>query len=194
MTATSQTSGRPVTHAKRARAGLHEHRRRDAQRDRRQHLIRDAEQRPQAVDAAERIDRAEVQEVAPARDDEPAADQHARIPARAAERRHDVAEQVLQHEARDARAGVDRRQDEQRLEHDREVIPNRQQRVAERAREDARHADGQRRRAAGAREQRAFAHLLRQRAHLLDGDGIAPDADRRDGVRRLARRRRRPGC
>ena len=37
----------------------------------------------------------------------------------------DVAEQLLQHEAADARAGVDRRQDEHRLEHDREVIPER---------------------------------------------------------------------
>ena len=39
-------------------------------RDGGQHLIRDAEQRPQDVDAAVRIDDADIEEVAPARDDQ----------------------------------------------------------------------------------------------------------------------------
>ena len=36
---------------------------------------------------------------------------------------YDMPEQVLQHEAAHARAGIDDREDEQRLEHDGEVIP-----------------------------------------------------------------------
>ena len=39
------------------------------------------------------------------------------------ERLPDAADEFLQQEPADARAGVDRRQDEERLEHDREVIP-----------------------------------------------------------------------
>ena len=84
-----------------------------------------------------------------------------------------VAQELLQHEAPDARAGVDRGQDEQRLEHDREVVPQRgeRRRPARRdAGEDLRHADRERRRAAGAGEQRRFAHLGRERLHLLGRD------------------------
>ncbi len=40
------------------------------QRDTREHLVRDAEQRPQDVDAAVRIDHADVEEVTPARHDQ----------------------------------------------------------------------------------------------------------------------------
>ena len=47
---------------------LHGHHGRQQQGNRGQHLIGDAEQRPQRVDAAERIDRALVQEVAPGAD------------------------------------------------------------------------------------------------------------------------------
>ena len=44
-------------------------------------------------------------------------------PVGAFERFPDFAQRFLQQEARDARAGVDRGEDEQRLEHDGEVIP-----------------------------------------------------------------------
>ena len=40
-----------------------------------------------------------------------------------AERLPDAPDEFLQHEPADARARVDRRQDEERLEHDGEVIP-----------------------------------------------------------------------
>ena len=66
-----------------------------------------------------------------------------------AERLVDVAEQLLQHEAADARAGVDRRQDEDRLEHDREVVPEREAGAGEHALQNAGHADRQTGRAAG---------------------------------------------
>ena len=51
-------------------------------------------------------------------------------PARAAERLPDVPQQVLEHEAADARAGVDHGQDEERLEHDGEVVPEAEQPLA----------------------------------------------------------------
>ncbi len=52
-----------------------------------------------------------------------------------------VAQKVLQHEAADARSGIDDREDEERLKHDGEVIPERQDRLAAAAlREDVRHA------------------------------------------------------
>ena len=41
-----------------------------AQRDGREQLVRDPEQRPERVDAAERIDHALIGEVAPARDND----------------------------------------------------------------------------------------------------------------------------
>ena len=53
-----------------------------------------------------------------------------------------LAEQILQHEAADARAGIHDRQDEQRLEHDGEVIPEAEKRPPPPG-EDMRHAEGQ---------------------------------------------------
>ena len=82
----------------------------------------------------------------------------------------DLAHRFLQQEAGDARAGVDGRQNEQRLEHDGEVIPVfHQPSIAspspvQRLREDQRHAHRQRYRAAGAAAQRFAAdHLLHLR-------------------------------
>ena len=45
------------------------------------------------------------------------------------ERGHHVADQVLDHEAADPRAGIDRGEDEQRLEQDGEVVPDARQRL-----------------------------------------------------------------
>src|SRR3712207_7013564 len=50
-------------------------------------------------------------------------DDVARPPGQVAELLPDVADRVLQHEPADPRAGVDGGEDEQRLEHDREVVP-----------------------------------------------------------------------
>src|SRR4030095_10222688 len=124
----------------------------DTERCRREYLVRDAEQWPKDVDAAVRIDDADVQEVAPAGDDESAREQDRRIPRRTPERRHETAEKILQHETTDARTGVEGGQDEDRLEHDREVVPEREQALPERGREDARHPDRERWRAPGTRE------------------------------------------
>ena len=52
-----------------------------------------------------------------------------------AERLPDVAEQVLQKEAAHPRAGIEGREDEERLEHDREVIPEVEPAAAASARE-----------------------------------------------------------
>ena len=101
----------------------------DAQRDGGQQLVGDAEQRPQRIDAAQRIAHALIQEVAPG-----GHDRRAGQPARPGiqlvrpQRLVDMAQQILQHEAAHARAGVDDGQDEQRLEHDGEVIPEAEKR------------------------------------------------------------------
>ena len=55
VTTTSQTSGTQVIHMYFAPCILKQNRGGDAQRDRGQQLIRDAEQRPQRIDAAQRI-------------------------------------------------------------------------------------------------------------------------------------------
>ena len=73
-------------------------------------------------------------------------------------RGEDTAQQLLHHEAAHPRARVEHGQDEERLEHDREVVPDAEQPLAaERAAEDVRHAHRERRRAAGAVEQRLLA-------------------------------------
>src|SRR4030095_12104291 len=54
------------------------------------------------------------------------------------------------HEAADPRACVDGGEDEQRLEHDREVVPERRGPAAERLAEDQRDAEGEGRCATGA--------------------------------------------
>ena len=68
---------------------------------------------------------------------------------------HDLSEQVLQNEAPDAGAGVEGGQDEERLEHDGEVIPKREHPLA---RDDlgkhVSHAHGESRRAAGLADER----------------------------------------
>ena len=80
------------------------------------------------------------------------------------------AEQVLDHEAADAGAGVDRGQDEQRLEQDGEVVPERHHRLAaDHARQDVRHADRERRRAAGARQDGVLADVLGESGSACPG-------------------------
>ena len=132
------------------------------------------------------------QEVAPRRHDQRRGEHGARIPRGPAERRPDVADQLLQHEAADPRAGVDRRQDEQRLEHDGEVIPERHQPAGRRRRSGCApcrpRATARRRcgRAASSRRPRAASACDLLRRHRE-----APAADHlRRGLRRAAQRRR----
>ena len=162
---------------------------------RREHLVRDAEQRPQRVDAAERIDHALIEEVSPRGDAQRRRDQVGRQRFRAPQRRAERAEQILQHEAAGARTGVDCGQDEQRLEQDREVIPEaHHRRAADHLVEDLRHADGQRRRAAGARQDRRLADLLRRLRQHVGRDHEAPARDRLRHRFAASCRPRRPGC
>ncbi len=95
----------------------HQYDRDHRQRDHRQHLIGDAEHRP---DRREGIG---VDEIRPADDDQRVLTIDAGPPIRAVRISDSPAEYFLQQKPSDARAGVDRRQDKQRLEHDREVIP-----------------------------------------------------------------------
>ncbi len=52
-----------------------------------------------------------------------------------------MTQRVLQHETAHARAGIERRKNEHRLEHDREVVPQRHHALTEGRGENARHAD-----------------------------------------------------
>ena len=70
------------------------------------------------------------------------------------------------HEPRDAGARVDGGEDEDRLEHDREVIPERSQRVAAEDVEHLGHSDGESGCAAGARHDRLLADFLRPTADV----------------------------
>ena len=69
-----------------------------------------------------------------------------------------MTKQFLQHEPANARAGIDGGKDEERLEHDGEVVPEAHQPAAEGGAEHLCNADRQGGRATGAREQRLFAH------------------------------------
>ena len=78
-----------------------------------------------------------------------------------AQRTAEVAEAVGEHESRDARAGVDGGEDEQRLEHDREVVPERLQALAaEDLVQHLGHAERQRRCAAGAGDDGLLADIF----------------------------------
>ena len=78
-----------------------------------------------------------------------------------------MAKRVLNHEARHARARVKNGQDEQRLKHDREVIPDRHYRIAPKSlRKDARHAYGKRGRTAGSIEERLLADRMSKGLHI----------------------------
>ena len=125
-------------------------------------MIADTEERPERIDASERILDALPEEISPGSDDHGAGQKNRRVPAGAAERFPDVAERVLQHETADSGAGVDDGEDEERFEHDGKVIPERHDGVsAESAGENLRHAHGESGRAAGAVVERLLAYGVR---------------------------------
>jgi hypothetical protein len=125
-----------------------------------QHLVGNAEQRPQAVDAAERIDHALVQDVAPGGDAQTGGDQVGGPGVGLLEGGHEGAQQILQHEASGTRTGVAGGQDEQRFEEDGEVVPEGHHRLpADDLRKDLGHSHGQRRRTAGTREDGVLADV-----------------------------------
>ncbi len=159
-----------------------EHCRAEAEGDDGEKLVGDAEEGPEGVDAAQGVRDALVEEEAPADDDGGGGAEDAGPPAGAAEGGVEVAEEILQHEAADAGAGVDHREDEQGFEHDGEVVPEREEAFAAAAfGEDVGHAECQRWRAAGAVEERFFANGFGEVGHLFGGDGEAPGGDGFDG-------------
>ena len=105
------------------------------------------------------------QEVAPTADQQHAG-QHVgarvlRFAQRLPQGAHGILEQVAPH----ARAGIDGGQDEQRLEHDGEVIPQVQPAAPRDIGEDGRHARRQRGGAARAAKEGLFLNLRRQAVH-----------------------------
>ena len=65
----------------------------------------------------------------PHRDEDGARDRDARIPGNATERCPEMLAEILEHEPADACPRVQRREDEERLEHDGKVIPERHRRA-----------------------------------------------------------------
>ena len=78
-----------------------------AERNRRQQLIGDAEQRPERIDAAQRIFDALPEKISPGGTITALVKRIDGIPTGAAQRLPDVAEGVLHHEAADAGAGIE---------------------------------------------------------------------------------------
>ena len=156
----------------------------------REQLVGDTEQREQRVDAAQRIGHAHQQDAAPRRGHGQAADPYARAPARVSQlsqRTAQVAQGVGEHETRDPGARIDGGQDEQRLEHDREVIPERLETgAAEDPVQHLGHAERQRRCSAGARHDRLFADAAGGLVDLVGGGRGPRQAETVDVVRRGA--------
>ena len=89
-----------------------------------------------------------------------------------------MAEQILQHEAADACASIECGENEERFEHDREVIPNRHCTFTTKClREQVRHAHRETGRPAGAREERCLSNLTGERFELFRCDDKAPIRD-----------------
>src|ERR1700678_528043 len=149
--ATSQTMGASVT---------------QYQRDAREQLIRDAEERPERINSAERILHALPQKISPCADHHGAGGEYPGRGTGFAQRFPDMSAEFLHHETAPTRAGVQHGENEKRFEHDREVIPDAEQAfAADGAAENLRHAYGEGGRAAGAVEQGVFTHALRERGH-----------------------------
>ena len=159
-------------------AHFYDDRRGDTERNRSQQLIGDSEQRPERVDSSQRILDPLPQKISPGRNNQGTGGEDRGIPTGAAERLPDVTEGVLHHEAADARASVENGENEQRLEHDGEVIPERHHGLAAKTvRKDVRHANRKGRSTAGTVVEGLLADSLGQRMHLSRGDRKSPIAD-----------------
>ena len=138
LTARKQ-SGRNVTQAYLARPMLMMTVVPTASADRGEQLVRDAEQRPQRIDAAR------PDEVTPGQHHHRRGRDRARHPVRIAPRLPHAPAGFLQQEPAHARPRIDRRENEDRFEHDGEVVPVvHQASHAGNVREDLRHAEGER--------------------------------------------------
>ncbi len=162
-----------------------QHRGANAQSNGGEKLIRDSEQGPQTIDAAQRIQHALEQKISPERDHQYARQNNAGVPACFGYGLPEVTYQILQHETPDTGAGIENGEDEKGFEHDGEVIPNTHHRgAAERSGEDLGHADRERGRAAGTVEKRHFADPGGQSGHVLGCDREAPPRNGGGGLLR----------
>ena len=95
----------------------------DRQGDSCQQLVGNAEEREESVDAPQRVGDAHEQNRAPASHHDRGSQPGANLPRVVLEARPEVTQRIGEHEPGDAGASVDRGEDEQGLEHDREVVP-----------------------------------------------------------------------
>ena len=132
-----------------------------------QHLVRDTEQRPQALHAAQRVDHALIQQVAPQADAARGTDNTGHQRVGFLEERHEVAQQILQHKAACTGTGIQRGEDKQRFKQNTEVVPEAHIRHRDDFVEHVSDTHGQRRRAARAVQYRRFADIFRGLQDLL---------------------------
>ena len=132
-----------------------------------QHLVRDPEQRPQALHAAQRVDHALIQQVAPQPDAAGGTDNPGDQRVGFFQERHEVTQQILQHKAACAGTRIQRGEDKQRFKQDTEVVPEAHIRHRDDFMEYVGDTDGQRRRTASAVQYRRFADIFRRLQDLL---------------------------
>ena len=148
----------------------------------RQHLVRDAEQRPQALHAAQRVYNALIQQITPqtyaARSTQNTCYQRVGF----LQERHEVTQQILQHEAACTRTGIQRGEDEQRFKQNTEVVPEAHVRPRQHFVEHVCDTHRQRRCATCAVQHGWFADVFRGLHNLLRRNHEAPGADGRRRV------------
>ncbi|MNU63105.1 hypothetical protein D3C71_523500 [compost metagenome] len=144
-----------------------------------QHLVGDTEQRPQGVDATQRIDHALIQQPAPHRHTTGGGDQVGGPGFGAFQRRNERPQQVLQHETTGTGTGVHSSQDKQRFEQNREVVPERHGVFTrQHTVQDLRDTDREGRRTAGTGQDGGFTDVMGNRLQRFRGNRKTPAADR----------------
>src|SRR5271165_506530 len=125
--------------------------------------------------SAQRIDDTLVQEVTPGRHSQGRAGHVVRPRLGLFEGWDNAANKVLDHESKDAGAGVDRCQDEKSFEQDREMVPDsHQSTTAKKIRKDRRHAHSQSRRSTCTRKHAVFADIVSNLRDNVRRDRKAP--------------------
>ena len=147
-----------------------------------QHLVGDTEQRPQALNAAQRIDHALIQQVAPQTHTARSTDDTGNQRVGFFQERDEVTQQVLQHKAARTGTRIQRGQDEQGFEQNTEVIPEAHVSHRQHFVEHMSDTYRQRRRTTCTVQDRRLTNVFRGLQDLLWRNHEAPGADGRRRV------------
>src|SRR5439155_20427676 len=91
----------------------------------REKLFSDTKERPQTVKPNHLINHSLIKKVSPSSYHQATSQDHTQIPARAPQRRPELSQEILEQKAAYPGAGIKRGEDEERLEHNGKVIPQR---------------------------------------------------------------------